>query len=58
MTPAEIYFAQNFRLSTDLLRGYPPKTEEVGSPEDYLRKVKRKMEEINKGIRKQIDIKS
>jgi len=51
-TSAEVYFAQDFRLSTDLLRGNLPKTEEVGSPEDYLEKVKRKLKEIHEGVRK------
>ena len=50
------YFAQD--LPIDLLRSNLSKTEEVGSPEDYLRKVKRKLEELFKEIRKQIDIKS
>jgi len=40
MTPADIYFAQDLRLLTDLLRDKLPKTEEVGSPADYLEKVK------------------
>ena len=56
MIPAKVYFAQDSRLPTDLLRGNLPKTEEVGSPEDYLRKVKRKLEESHEGVRKRIDI--
>jgi len=43
---------------TDLLRGNSSKTEEIGSPEDYLGKVKRKLEEIHEGVKKLIDIKS
>ena len=38
MTSGGVYFAQDLRLPTDLLRGNPPKTEEVGFLEDYLRK--------------------
>jgi len=41
-----------------LLRGNSSKTEEIGSPEDYLGKVKRKLEEIHEGVKKLIDIKS
>ena len=40
MTPAEVYFAQDLRLPTNLLRGNPSKTEEIGSSENYLGKVK------------------
>jgi len=58
MTPTEVYFAQDLHLLTDLLRDNPSKTEEVGSLEDYLGKVKRKLEEIHEGVRKQVDIKS
>ncbi|XP_018347287.1 PREDICTED: uncharacterized protein LOC108751549 [Trachymyrmex septentrionalis] len=58
MTPGELYFAQNLCLPADLLRGSFPKTEEVNSLEDYLGKVKRKLEEIHKTVRKRVDIRS
>ena len=58
MTPAKIYFVQDLHLPIDLLRGNPPKTEGDSSSENYLGKVKRKLEEIHEGVRKQIDIKS
>ena len=45
-TSAKIYFAQTLRLPTDLLRGNPSKSGEVGSPEDYLGKVKMKLEKL------------
>jgi len=43
--PAEVYFVQD--LPTDLLRSNLLKTEKVSSPENYLKKVKRKLEEIH-----------
>jgi len=52
MTPAEVYFAQDLRLPTNLLRSNPSKTEEIGSSENYLGKVKTKLEEIHEGVRK------
>jgi len=51
-------FCQDLHLPIDLLRGNPPKTEGDSFSENYLGKVKRKLEEIHEGVRKQIDIKS
>ncbi|XP_018313146.1 uncharacterized protein [Mycetomoellerius zeteki] len=58
VTPAEMYFAQDLRLPVDLLRGNPPKFEVGNSTNDYLGKIKRKLEEVHDQVRKRIDIKS
>ena len=57
MTPAELYFAQDLRLPIDLLHGSPPKTEEIDSFKEYLRKVKRKLREIHENVKKRVNIK-
>jgi len=58
MTTAELYFAQDLRLSIDLLRGSPSEAEEIDSLEEYMGKIKRKLGEIHESIRKRINIKS
>ncbi|XP_018047749.1 PREDICTED: uncharacterized protein LOC108686794 [Atta colombica] len=57
MTPAELYSAQDLLPPIDLLRSSLPETEEVSSLECYVRKVKRKLEEVHTSVREQVDIK-
>ena len=57
VTPAELCFARDLRLSLDLLRRSPPEFGE-NSDEDYVRGLKRKLESIHNDVRERMDLRS
>jgi len=59
VTPAELYFARDFRLPMDLLRGSPPKQNlSFHSFEDYVSDLAKRLEIIHCGIRGRMEEKS
>lgn len=58
LTPAELYFARDLRLPLDLMRDQPPTSENEESPEDYVKKLRKKLDEIHSKIRQRLEIKS
>ncbi|XP_011706996.1 PREDICTED: uncharacterized protein LOC105462163, partial [Wasmannia auropunctata] len=56
LTPAELYFARDLRLPIDLLRESPPHQNQT--EEDYLRKIRGKLEKIHENVRRRVEIRS
>ena len=57
-SPAELYFARDLRLPLDLLRGAPPINEENGSSEEFIQKLKRKLDSVHDSARQRLNLQS
>jgi len=49
--PAELYFARDLKLPLDLLRGRPPEEERENSIGSYIRRLKRKLQNVHESAR-------
>lgn len=58
VSPAELYFAQDLRLPLDLLRGSPPNENNEMSVNEYLGKLREKLNNIHGEVRQRIEIQS
>jgi len=58
VTLAELYFERDLNLLLDLLRGSPPSNENSENSEDYVRNLRKKLDEIHQEIRNQMEMKS
>ena len=55
--PAELYYAHDLRLLLDLLRGYPPRSNDCKTEGNYIGKLKKKLNKIHKIARRWLEIK-
>jgi len=51
VTSAELYFGRNLNLPLDLLQGSPPSNGNLENPENYIRNLRRKLDEIHQEVR-------
>ncbi|KMQ86232.1 integrase core domain protein [Lasius niger] len=57
-SPAELYFARDLKLLLDLLRGSPPIDREDSFSEEYMQKLREKLDIIHKSARRRMNLQS
>ncbi|KMQ83904.1 integrase core domain protein [Lasius niger] len=57
-SPAKLYFAHDFRLPLDLLRGSPPEREEENSIGNYIQRLKKKLRDVHNNARQRLNLQS
>jgi len=58
MIPAELYFGRDLNLPLDLLRGSPPNSGHTENPDNYVRNLQEKLDEIHQDVRDRMKMKS